>query len=134
MSDSSLSDTHSGGTARTLSQDNSLQYTALYDYEGMGDDELSLHRGDVVLVLSKDWKISGDPGWWTGKLGEKVGIFPSNFVELTETIDRVSSVIEQVQPQEINFDELTLKDVIGIGGFGKVYRLKNKTLTIIYFY
>ncbi|XP_014219866.1 mitogen-activated protein kinase kinase kinase 10 isoform X2 [Copidosoma floridanum] len=137
MSDSSVSDTHSGGTARTLSQqtspshgtlsshsrqDSSTLFTALYDYVAKGEDELSLQPGEMVEVLSKDSKISGDEGWWTGKIRGKVGIFPANFVALAETIDRVSSVIEQVQPVEIDFKELKLEEVIGVGGFGKVYR------------
>ncbi|XP_076243498.1 mitogen-activated protein kinase kinase kinase 10 isoform X2 [Calliopsis andreniformis] len=139
MSDSSVSDTHSGGTARTVSQqtspshgthsssqsrqDNSSTiFTALFDYVAQGEDELSLQRGETVEVLSKDSKISGDEGWWTGKIHGKVGIFPANFVAEAETIDRVSSVIDKVQPVEIDFEELQLEEVIGVGGFGKVYR------------
>ncbi|XP_018394167.1 PREDICTED: mitogen-activated protein kinase kinase kinase 11-like [Cyphomyrmex costatus] len=139
MSDSSVSDTHSGGTARTISQqtspshgthsssqsrqDNSITiFTALFDYVAQGEDELSLQRGETVEVLSKDTKISGDDGWWTGKIRGKVGIFPANFVAEAESIDRVSSVIDKVQPIEIDFEELQLEEVIGVGGFGKVYR------------
>ncbi|XP_018309687.1 mitogen-activated protein kinase kinase kinase 11 isoform X1 [Mycetomoellerius zeteki] len=139
MSDSSVSDTHSGGTARTVSQqtspshgthsssqsrlDNStIIFTALFDYVAQGEDELSLQRGETVEVLSKDAKISGDEGWWTGKIRGKVGIFPANFVAEAESIDRVSSVIDKVQPIEIDFEELQLEEVIGVGGFGKVYR------------
>ncbi|XP_043503567.1 mitogen-activated protein kinase kinase kinase 11-like isoform X2 [Polistes fuscatus] len=139
MSDSSVSDTHSGGTARTVSQqtspshgthsssrsrqDNSSTiFTALFDYVAQGEDELSLQRGETVEVLSKDSKISGDEGWWTGKIHGKVGIFPANFVAEVESIDRVSSVIDKVQPIEIDFEELQLEEVIGVGGFGKVYR------------
>lgn len=76
-------------------------------------------------VLSKDSKISGDEGWWTGKIRGKVGIFPANFVAEAECIDRVSSVIDKVQPVEIDFGELKLQEVIGVGGFGKVYRYKH---------
>lgn len=67
MSDSSVSDTHSGGTARTVSQqtspshgthsssqsrqDNSTTiFTALFDYVAQGEDELSLQRGETVEV------------------------------------------------------------------------------------
>ncbi|GFQ64571.1 mitogen-activated protein kinase kinase kinase 9 [Trichonephila clavata] len=87
-------------------------WTAVYDYEASGDDELSLRRGEKVEVLSKDSKISGDEGWWTGKIGDKVGIFPSNFVSQRD-VNR---------PFEIPFSELELDEVIGVGGFGKVYR------------
>ena len=48
--------------------------TALYDYEAKGDDELSLVRGDILEVLSRDAKISGDEGWWTGKINGKVSL------------------------------------------------------------
>jgi len=51
-----------------------------------------------------------------------VGIFPANFVAEAESIDQVSSVIDKVQPIEIDFEELQLEEVIGVGGFGKVYR------------
>lgn len=68
MSDSSVSDTHSGGTARTVSQqtspshgthsssqsrqDNSTTiFTALFDYVAQGEDELSLQRGETVEVI-----------------------------------------------------------------------------------
>lgn len=96
-------------------------FTALYDYEAQGEDELSLRRGQIVFVLSKDSNISGDEGWWTGKIGDKVGIFPSNFV--TEDDPMLSSdIIGNFHPIEIDYGELVLKEVIGVGGFGKVNR------------
>ncbi|KAL0266705.1 UNVERIFIED_CONTAM: hypothetical protein PYX00_009180 [Menopon gallinae] len=94
--------------------------TALFDYEAQGEDELSLHRGEIVEVLTKDVKVSGDEGWWTGKIGDKVGIFPANFV--SDEHEELSSVISGIQPTEISFSELELEEVIGVGGFGKVYR------------
>lgn len=67
MSDSSVSDTHSSGTARTISQQTSPShgthsssqsrhensatiFTALFDYTAQGEDELSLQRGETVEV------------------------------------------------------------------------------------
>ncbi len=49
------------------------------------DEELTLRRGDLLEVLSKDSKVSGDEGWWTGKIQDKVGIFPSNYVTRRDT-------------------------------------------------
>ncbi|XP_067011657.1 mitogen-activated protein kinase kinase kinase 11 [Anabrus simplex] len=103
-------------------KDSPSLWTALYDYEAQGEDELSLKRGEIVEVLSMDSKISGDEGWWTGKIEDKVGIFPANFVAEEDIIDQVTSVISDVQPVEIDFSELDLEEVIGVGGFGKVYR------------
>ena len=69
MSDSSVSDTHSGDTARTASQQTSLShathssrsrqdnssiiFTALFDYVAQGEDELSLQRGESVEVNNR---------------------------------------------------------------------------------
>ncbi|XP_044228302.1 mitogen-activated protein kinase kinase kinase 21 isoform X1 [Thunnus albacares] len=105
-------------------------WTAAYDYEASGEDELSLRRGDVVEVLSKDAAISGDEGWWTGKINHRVGIFPSNYVTYQPAIYRLPAtsgsvgVRERVpsSPVQIPFSELVLEEIIGVGGFGKVYR------------
>uniref|UniRef100_A0A8C6UUN7 mitogen-activated protein kinase kinase kinase n=1 Tax=Neogobius melanostomus TaxID=47308 RepID=A0A8C6UUN7_9GOBI len=90
-------------------------WTAVFDYEATAEDELSLRRGDVVEVLSKDSLVSGDEGWWTGMIADRVGIFPSNYVS-------VGKSGLQIQFLEIDFSELTLEEIIGVGGFGKVYR------------
>lgn len=100
---------------------NSVLWTAVFDYEAQGEDELSLRRGQIVYVLSKDSNISGDEGWWTGKIGDKVGIFPSNFVTDCDPL-LPSVMIGNIQPEEIDYHELELKEVIGVGGFGKVHR------------
>lgn len=96
-------------------------FTAIYDYAAQGEDELSLRRGEIVEVLSKDANISGDEGWWTGKIGDRVGIFPAVYVTEEDPL-AVSSVIGDVDPPRVSFSELKLEEVIGVGGFGKVYR------------
>ncbi|KAK8728374.1 hypothetical protein OTU49_009260 [Cherax quadricarinatus] len=53
------------------SQNQTCVCTTLYDYEAQGDDELSLRHGEIIEVLSQDVKISGDEGWWTGKINGK---------------------------------------------------------------
>uniref|UniRef100_G3U5L5 Mitogen-activated protein kinase kinase kinase n=1 Tax=Loxodonta africana TaxID=9785 RepID=G3U5L5_LOXAF len=101
-----------------LGSDAPLPYwTAVFEYEAAGE-ELTLRLGDVVEVLSKDSQVSGDEGWWTGQLNQRVGIFPSNYV--TPAVVAVMSDYDLVL--EIDFTELTLEEIIGIGGFGKVYR------------
>ncbi|XP_026741929.1 mitogen-activated protein kinase kinase kinase 11-like [Trichoplusia ni] len=89
-------------------------FTAVYDYVAQGEDELSLRRGEIVEVLSKDANISGDEGWWTGKIGDRVGIFPAMYVTEEDPL--------AVEPPRVSFSELKLEEVIGVGGFGKVYR------------
>lgn len=96
--------------------------TAVYDYSPQGEDELPLQRGVVVEVLSKDPCVSGDEGWWTGKIDDRVGIFPANYVADDDPLD-VSSrdVAGDCDPPRLDFEQLELKEVIGVGGFGKVY-------------
>lgn len=91
-------------------------WTARYDYQAQGEDELSLRVGQIVFVLSMDSSISGDEGWWTGKIGDRVGIFPSNFVTNEDP------GVLNVQPVEIKYEELDVREVIGVGGFSKVHR------------
>nr|XP_040582160.1 mitogen-activated protein kinase kinase kinase 9-like [Lepeophtheirus salmonis] len=102
----------------------SAVWTAVYDYEAQGEDELTLEKGDTIEVLSKDYLISGDEGWWTGKCEGSVGVFPCNFVAPK---DQDFSNLKKEEllrfcPPHISFGELTLEEVIGVGGFGKVYR------------
>ncbi|XP_039153204.1 uncharacterized protein LOC27207642 isoform X3 [Drosophila simulans] len=98
-------------------------WTALYDYDAQGEDELTLRRGEIVVVLSTDSEVSGDVGWWTGKIGDKVGVFPKDFVTDEDPLQlNVSSAIGDIQPHEIEYNELDIKEVIGSGGFCKVHR------------
>lgn len=118
-------------------------WTVLYDYEANGEDELSLRRGEVVEVLSKDAAVSGDDGWWAGKIHHRLGIFPANYVTyqpgryphpqlgVLDKSGQSLSVSDGHPPdsgghlgslEEIDFQHLELQEVIGVGGFGKVYR------------
>ncbi|XP_055001243.1 mitogen-activated protein kinase kinase kinase 10 [Sorex araneus] len=94
-------------------------WTAVFDYEAAGDEELTLRRGDRVQVLSQDCAVSGDEGWWTGQLASgRVGVFPSNYVAPGAPAAPAGLQL----PREIPFHELRLEEIIGVGGFGKVYR------------
>ncbi|XP_073454593.1 mitogen-activated protein kinase kinase kinase 10 isoform X1 [Aquarana catesbeiana] len=98
-------------------------WTAVFDYEATAEEELTLRRGDLVEILSKDATVSGDEGWWTGKVRDKVGIFPSNYVvsDLKYTTLR-NAPRDFPHPLPIKFEELELEEIIGVGGFGKVYK------------
>ncbi|XP_013878187.1 intersectin-1 [Austrofundulus limnaeus] len=50
-------------------------YVAMYTYESTEQGDLSFQQGDIVLVSRKE----GD--WWTGTVGGKTGVFPSNYVK-----------------------------------------------------
>ena len=49
---------------------------AKFRYVSTRDDELSLEKGDDVIVLEKE-----ADGWWRGRCGNRIGWFPFNYVE-----------------------------------------------------
>uniref|UniRef100_A0A8C2Y8J1 Intersectin-1 n=1 Tax=Coturnix japonica TaxID=93934 RepID=A0A8C2Y8J1_COTJA len=56
-----------------------FEYVAMYTYESSEQGDLTFQQGDMILVTKKD----GD--WWTGTLGDKTGVFPSNYVRLKDS-------------------------------------------------
>lgn len=57
------------------------QCAALFDFDGQDDDELSFKAGDILIITGEL------NGWFLGRCrdgGEKVGIFPSNFVQMNK--------------------------------------------------
>ncbi len=54
---------------------------ALYDYPGDSHEDLSFTTGDEIILLE-----AIDSSWFRGKLGNNVGMFPSNFVDVTVPI------------------------------------------------
>ena len=71
-----------------------------------------------------DYVISGDEGWWTGKCSGKVGVFPCNFVAPADLdfSNLKRDELLRFYPPHISFNELKVSEVIGVGGFGKVFR------------
>ena len=49
---------------------------AKYKYVSTRDDELSLEKGEDVIVMEKE-----ADGWWKGRCGTRIGWFPFNYVE-----------------------------------------------------
>lgn len=49
-----------------------------FDYEAQQDDELSLTVGDIIVNIRRD-----EGGWWEGELGGRRGLFPDNFVRVS---------------------------------------------------
>lgn len=57
---------------------------AMYTYESSEQGDLSFQQGDVVMVTRKE----GD--WWTGVVGGKTGVFPSNYVKPRDSMSEVT--------------------------------------------
>lgn len=97
------------------------------DFSGMLRDELTIKEGEEIEIISKDTIVSRNIGWWTGRNSKgKIGIFPAACVscDVQGCIggSRGAPNPESVYPLEIKNSEVTIKEVVGIGGFGKVFR------------
>ncbi|KAJ3593486.1 hypothetical protein NHX12_005820 [Muraenolepis orangiensis] len=51
------------------------EYTALFTYESPQQGDLTFLEGDVILVSEREGE------WWQGAIGDRVGLFPSNYVK-----------------------------------------------------
>ncbi|XP_018567623.1 intersectin-1 isoform X2 [Anoplophora glabripennis] len=66
-------------------------YISNYPYQSQEQGDLTFNAGEVIAVYKKE----GD--WWTGKIGDNVGIFPSNYVQ---KVDVTSSATNNAAPPE----------------------------------
>lgn len=64
-------------SATSSSSNKKKQCRVLFSYQPQHEDELELKMEDVV-----DFVAEVEDGWWKGKLRGRVGVFPSNFVEM----------------------------------------------------
>jgi len=52
---------------------------ALFDFVPQESNELGFQKGDVIRLTD-----TSDANWWYGKLNDKEGMFPANYVQLIE--------------------------------------------------
>lgn len=69
---------------RDKSETKNRRCKAVYSYTQNNNDELSLAVGDIIEFLGEV-----EEGWWRGKLSGKIGVFPSNFVEVYQSASPV---------------------------------------------
>ncbi|XP_059897953.1 LOW QUALITY PROTEIN: intersectin-2-like [Gadus macrocephalus] len=53
-------------------------FVALYTYESPEAGDLTFDEGDVVMVTEREGE------WWRGSIGDRAGVFPSNYVRPVE--------------------------------------------------
>lgn len=94
------------------------------DFNGLYRDELSMKSGEEIEIISKDTVVSRNIGWWTGRNSKgKIGIFPAACVSCdVQGNEKGGNSGNSEYPLEIKNSEIQMKEVIGIGGFGKVFR------------
>ncbi|KAJ5383771.1 hypothetical protein N7517_001682 [Penicillium concentricum] len=60
------------------SQLRSDQAVALFTFDADQEGDLGFKKGEVITIIKRTEKAED---WWTGRIGDRVGIFPSNYVE-----------------------------------------------------
>lgn len=70
-------------------------YIAAYPYESAEEGDLSFGAGEMVMVIKKEGE------WWTGTIGNRTGMFPSNYVQKADvgTATAVNAVPTAVEPE-----------------------------------
>ncbi|KYN36796.1 Intersectin-1 [Trachymyrmex septentrionalis] len=76
-------------------------YVALYRYDSTETGDLSFNQGEVILVTKKEGE------WWTGCIGNKSGIFPSNYVEKYNVPSQDASLSTNIQSTTVTATEET---------------------------
>ncbi|GIY06586.1 intersectin-1 [Caerostris darwini] len=80
-------------------------YVANYAYQSQEPGDLCFQVGETILVTKKE----GD--WWTGTIGNKTGIFPSNYVQKAEGQGSVSSEYET--KNDVSFQSMSIEGAKG---------------------
>uniref|UniRef100_A0A8C5X7T0 SH3 domain-containing YSC84-like protein 1 n=1 Tax=Malurus cyaneus samueli TaxID=2593467 RepID=A0A8C5X7T0_9PASS len=57
-----------------------VEVTALYSFEGQQPGDLTFKAGDKITVTTK---TNSQFDWWEGKIGGQTGIFPANYVAIS---------------------------------------------------
>ncbi|KAM6976908.1 SH3 and cysteine-rich domain-containing protein 3-like [Aplochiton taeniatus] len=73
---------HHPGKLGVFSQ--SHYYLALYRFTAVEKDDLDLHAGDRVTVID-----DSNEEWWRGKIGDRAGFLPANFIIRVRVGERV---------------------------------------------
>uniref|UniRef100_A0A3B4ANI7 SH3 and cysteine rich domain 3 n=1 Tax=Periophthalmus magnuspinnatus TaxID=409849 RepID=A0A3B4ANI7_9GOBI len=106
-------------TAKAFSQ--SHYYLALYRFKAIEKDDLDFHPGDRITVLD-----DSNEEWWRGKMGDKTGYFPTNYLIKVKASERVYKVTRsfvgnrEMGQITLKKDQIVVKKGDEKGGYLKV--------------
>uniref|UniRef100_A0A672GQ52 Intersectin 2b n=1 Tax=Salarias fasciatus TaxID=181472 RepID=A0A672GQ52_SALFA len=101
-----------------------VTYVALYTYESPEVGDLTFTEGDVILVSKRDGE------WWNGSIGDRTGVFPSNYVKPKEADVRTQSTCKKPEigqvikahsssgPEQLNLENGQLVLILGKNASG----------------
>uniref|UniRef100_A0A8C2ETX2 SH3 domain-containing protein n=1 Tax=Cyprinus carpio TaxID=7962 RepID=A0A8C2ETX2_CYPCA len=104
---------------QTFSQ--SHYYMALYRFKAIEKDDLDFHPGDRITVLD-----DSNEEWWRGKIGEKTGYLPMNYIIRVRAGERVYKVTRsfvgnrEMGQITLKKDQIVVKKGEEVNGYLKV--------------
>jgi len=54
------------------------QVRAKFTFDADQPGDLSFKKGDIITIIKK---TNNETDWWTGRIGLREGVFPSNYIE-----------------------------------------------------
>uniref|UniRef100_A0A8C6SE24 SH3 and cysteine rich domain 3 n=1 Tax=Neogobius melanostomus TaxID=47308 RepID=A0A8C6SE24_9GOBI len=96
-------------------------YLALYRFKAIEKDDLDFHPGDRITVLD-----DSNEEWWRGKMGDKTGYFPTNYLIKVKASERVYKVTRsfvgnrEMGQITLKKDQIVVKKGDEKGGYLKV--------------
>lgn len=55
------------------------QAVAKFTFDADQEGDLGFRKGDIITIIKRTENAAD---WWTGRIGDRQGIFPSNYVEV----------------------------------------------------
>ncbi|KAK6303670.1 SH3 and cysteine-rich domain-containing protein 3-like [Coregonus clupeaformis] len=96
-------------------------YLALYRFKAIEKDDLDFHPGDRITIID-----DANEEWWRGKIGEKTGYLPTNYIIRIKTGERVYKVTRSVVGNRemgqitLKKDQIVVKKGEEVNGYLKV--------------
>ncbi|CAG8621166.1 16892_t:CDS:2, partial [Acaulospora colombiana] len=66
-----------------------------FDFDAVESDDLTMRKGEIVTILEKSASVDD---WWKGKIGDRVGNFPANFVEVVGSGNNANAGMPSLDP------------------------------------
>ncbi|XP_042563713.1 SH3 and cysteine-rich domain-containing protein 3 [Clupea harengus] len=99
----------------------SHSYLALYRFKAVEKDDLDLHPGDRITVID-----DSNEEWWRGKIGERSGFLPANYIIRVRSGERVFKVTRsfvgnrEMGQITLKKDQIVVKKGEEVNGYLKV--------------
>ncbi|XP_071384187.1 SH3 and cysteine-rich domain-containing protein 3-like [Centroberyx affinis] len=96
-------------------------YLALYRFKAIEKDDLDLHAGDRITVID-----DSNEEWWRGKIGDRTGFLPANYIIRVRAGERVYKVTRsfvgnrEMGQITLKKDQIVVKKGEEVNGYLKV--------------